>query len=266
MSAVDLLLAAAPAFGIEGTRSGDGTARVTLPPVRPSGASGSYQLELQEMRDDHVRVREAPQARRLPARCPERHINAEGWFCLYWQEGEGEGRPVKDADSAADWWTLLNSYLIRQETVSTLRHWVGEARAHGDAARHQRVAERIAATFGAKFAQHLRDAALRVARRQRHGRALFQLSRGDALIARLSTSSTGQIAPDVVCPCDDAAASARPIGACGSHRSDLKEFILALHQWHQAERRFYEYLRAARVRCCGTMRDCPLRAGAVGWA
>lgn len=265
MGAVDLLLAAAPVFGIESVRCGDGAARVTLPLARPSGASVTYQLELCELPHGNVWVREQPQARRLPAQCPERHINLDGSFCLFWQEGEDEARPVKDADSAADWWTLLIKFLTRQETVAVLRRWVGDARAHGDAARHQRAAEQIAAKFGAKFAQDLREAPLRVVRRQRHGRLLFQLSRGTAVIARLSTTSSGQIAPDLSCPCDTAA-SARPIGECSTHRHDLKELILAIHLWHEAERDFYEQLRAKRVRCCGTMLGCPLQSGAVGRA
>jgi hypothetical protein len=261
MGAVDLLLAAAPAFGIEGMLCGHGAARVTLPLTRPSGASGSYQLELCELPHGHVWVREQVQARRLPAHCPERHINRDGSFCLYWQEGEDEARPVKDADSAADWWILLNSYLNRQETAAVLGRWVGEARAHGDAARHQRAAEQFAAKFGASFAADLSQQRLRVARRQRHGRALLQLSRGDALVARLSTTSTAQIAPDLACPCD-AAAGARRICQCSTHRNDLRDFILALHHWHEGERRFYQRLRAMRVRCCGTMSTCPLRPSA----
>ncbi|GFE87309.1 E2 domain-containing protein [Steroidobacter agaridevorans] len=261
MGAVDLLLAAAPAFGIEVTLSAGGVAHVTLPLARPSGKSGTYELELHERHHGHVLVREQPQSRRLPAHCPERHINGDGSFCLYWQEGEDEARPVTDADSATDWWVLLNRYLNRQETAAQLGHWVGEARAHGDAAQHQRAAERIAARFGGKFAEDLRGGKLRVQRRERHSRALLELSRGDVLIARISTMPTAQIAHDLACPCD---AGASPIGSCSSHRNDLKELILAVRNWNEGERRFYERLRAARVRCCGTMRGCPLQSG-VAW-
>ncbi|HEX7115625.1 MAG TPA: E2 domain-associated cysteine-rich protein [Steroidobacter sp.] len=259
---MDLLLDAAPAFGIEGSRCGDGAARVTLPLIRPSGAIVSYHLELREVARSTVWAREQPHARRLPAHCPERHINRDGWFCMYWQEGEEEAWTINDADAAADWWILLTKYLNRQETVGVLRRWVGEARAHGDAARHQRIAEQIAARFGPTFVQDLRESRLRIVRRQRHGRDLLELSRGGTVIARVSATSSGRIPADLPCPCDEAG-SARPIGQCNSHRDDLKKLMLAIHRWHEAERTFYEQLLAKRVRCCGTMLECPLRCGGI---
>lgn len=258
MSAVTLLIATAPSCGFEASLVEPGLAQVYVPLPRASGTTVDYHLVLEDSGNGHVQVREQPDNRRLPQSCCERHINADGSFCLYWRDSPTETRAVVDADTALDWWRVLIEYLRRQELATRFGKWFGEARAHGDAARFQARAEQIALKFGKQFSRDLRDGVLYVRRRARHGRQVLQLSRGATMIARVSPKSNGMIAAQVRCPCDAAAPTAK-IADCGSHRAELKDFIIALDQWQERERRFYEYLRTHRVRCCGTMELCPLR-------
>jgi hypothetical protein len=258
MTATALLESCAHKLGVKTVRQRDGTLYARVPVRRPSGASIDYELELRDLIGGHIHVRERDTQRRLPSCCPERHINRDGSFCLYWTEGEGEARPVTDAATATDWWILLMKYLGRQETADRLRRWFGEARAHGAAARYQRTAEEIATRLGPQFRQDLRDAMLTVSRRRRHGRLSLQLFRRARLIAGVAPSPQGAIAADVQCPCDFSSGSV-PIGLCGSHAVDLKTFMIALDKWRASELEFYRHLRDGGVKCCRTMDVCPLR-------
>jgi hypothetical protein len=66
-------------------------------PPSVSGAPGPiYRLRIDDIHGA-VAVREAEPAI-LPACCPERHINCDGSFCMYWQEAEPLS--IESADSA----------------------------------------------------------------------------------------------------------------------------------------------------------------------
>lgn len=225
---------------------------------RASGEATEYHLELAQIRAAEVTAREQTGARRLPACCPERHINHGGSFCLYWAEHPAEVLRVMDAASALDWWRVLMEFLRRQEVANRMRKWPGEARAHGDAARYQARAEQLAVDFGPKFRSDVRNGAFTVKPRTKHGRKTLQLSRGSQVIARVGPAANGAIDASLRCPCDTSA-NAQTIAQCGAHRRQLKEFILAVERWHTQEREFNETLRADRVPCCQTMDVCPLR-------
>lgn len=257
MKASSLLVAGAAAWGIEANCTGVGQAHARVPVRLPSETIETYELELTDIGDGHVSVRERPEHRRLPAYCPERHINDDGSFCLYWKESIEESYPVRDAASAAQWWQLLSAFLERQETAGRLRRWFGEIRAHGSAAQQQSLAERLAATFGPRFARDLRVGALVVKRVERRSRRLLELSRGGRFLARVAPTAQGMIAHGIHCPCDTA--PHQSIAACGNHREELKRFMVAMDQWQELERRFYADARRRGRRCCNTMLNCPLR-------
>ena len=255
MGPLALLATCASEFGIQTPDAEDGPIPVTVDLIRPSGASVRYSLELDIAGDNEVRARERS-PRRLPDRCPERHINEDGWFCTHW--AEGDPYPVLDVQAARGWWTLLLSYLERQETASRLRKWPGPTRAHGDAARYQSRAEQIATGFGTAFARDLRNGVFKVVADRKRGRRRIELFRLGKRVNRISLPSGTLVNPRFPCPCDSADPQRDAIDECGVHGLELAQFIDALYRWRTLESRFIRNLRNRREKCCGTLDTCPL--------
>jgi hypothetical protein len=255
MGPLALLAACASEFDIRVPDTEVGPIPITVDLIRPSGASVRYSLELDIAGDSEVRAREGP-SRRLPGRCPERHISEDGWFCTHW--AEGDPHPVLDLDAARGWWSLLLSYLERQETASRLRKWPGPTRAHGDAARYQFRAEQIATGFGTAFARDIRNGVFKVVVDRKRGRRRIELLRLGKRINRISLPSGALVNPRFPCPCDSADPRPATIEECGVHGRELAQFIDALYRWRALESRFIRNLRDRREKCCGTLDICPM--------
>jgi hypothetical protein len=197
--------------------------------------------------------------RTLPAFCPERHINFDGSFCLYWTELEPH--TINSDEAAAEWWGKLLIFLLRQGVASATRSWParGDARAHGpEAARFQAVAEFNASTLGKAFIHSLEEQRFstkekRVSREGRvrlllDGRRMLSVDRGRRCVMTLRQR----------CKCDPAGVGTLPISACADHARALAEFTLALDGWRAAEQQFFDDFKGSSLKCCGTMDNCPL--------
>jgi hypothetical protein len=94
-----------------------------------------------------LKVQEVPELRKLPAGCPDRHINRDGSFCLGW----GSSLPLfpTDRNGARGWWKLIVGYLQQQLQAAELRAWPGEAWRHGRAAEFQDAFDVVAGTVPA---------------------------------------------------------------------------------------------------------------------
>lgn len=255
MGPLALLATCASEFDIRIPDAEVGPIPIAVDLIRPSGASVRYSLELDVSGDSEVRARERS-PRRLPDRCPERHINEDGWFCMNW--ALGDPHPVLDLQAARGWWSLLLSYLERQETASRLRKWPGPTRAHGDAAGFQSRAEQIATGFGTAFARDMKNGVFKVVANQKRGRRRIELLRVGKRVNRISLPSGTLVNPRFPCPCDSADPRRRAIDECGAHGPELAQFIAALYQWRTLENRFIRNLRDRGGKCCGTLDTCPL--------
>jgi hypothetical protein len=161
-----------------------------------------------------------------------------------------------DEASARVWWNYLIQFLRCQEVASALGRWVGPGYAHGEAARHQRVAEQAAARLGPPVVSLLEEERLQTRRRERHCRVRIELLKDGVVLARVSQRS-GKLS-DRTLPCICSTYEARPIGECGEHAADLQTLVNALHQWWVSERRFMRDLRESGTRCCRTLEQCSL--------
>ncbi|WP_051379647.1 E2 domain-containing protein [Bradyrhizobium murdochi] len=226
-------------------------------PPAVSGAPGpTYRLRIDEVGDAAV-VREV-EPTLLPACCPERHINCDGTFCLYWEEAEPLS--VTDAKSASLWFGKLLVFLRRQRVAAARRQWPAqaEARAHGmRAARHQVVAERAASELGPRFRKQLMRLSTR--RKSVAGQPRIRLLRDGVRLVTVSERDSRLMTKRARCKCDDAARLGLPACACGDHQAALTNLTLALHGWKRAEEEFYAAYTALGIECCGTMDYCPLR-------
>lgn len=196
---------------------------------------------------------------RLPAFCPERHINLDGSFCLNW-EGE-QVLEILDEPSARVWWETLYRFLLDQERVSKLRRWpTSDGWAHGDAAGFQKSALLAAGELGERFVEALYDRSFTVVSQPRRGSNLDSIV--DVMLRdhRLySVWTTRQRVVNKKQPCfcqSDRPKRAKRIGRCRAHAEAARDLALALKQWEAAEAEFWRV--AAERPCCGTCSNCPL--------
>jgi hypothetical protein len=200
-------------------------------------------------------AQEDPLARRLPEFCPERHIVADGSFCMYWA---GElSFAVTDVISAGNWLSLLLNFLRLQRRAGKQRCWPNhQTWAHGSgAARQQLRAELAAEKLGPdlKAAIEARDlkasgdtaGTLRV---MMGGRPLFSVWKSPNRFDRSGHRRT--------CACEFASGRKRKTSH-GRRAKLLEEMAQALVIWEEDEKSFWAY-HQDRV-CCGTIDNCPLQ-------
>jgi hypothetical protein len=245
----------ARAIGIVG-----GHATFDVAPPSVSGAPAvTYRLRIDPI-GNYVSVREEHPGL-LPKSCPERHINHDGSFCLYWAEVEPSS--IENAGDAAVWWMKLLTFLKRQQTAAVRRQWPGKsnARAHGrDAARQQLIAEEAASELGARFRKLLDDFRLGTRRRTSGGETRLQLLVDGRRLVTVREKGRQLMTKRQRCKCDDAVRLHLPVCACGRHEAALTNLTVALDRWKSEESKFFKSHVKSGTTCCGTQDDCPLAA------
>lgn len=178
---------------------------------------------------------------RLPAFCPERHVNEGATFCL----GYGIDRSVATLDDAIVWWGLLKRFLSLQRVAERTGRWPsGHAIAHGDAGPHHVAARRIAAELSILEA---------------YDEGLIE---GDhwSSDGTIRTTRDGTRLLNGRAPC--------PMGCRRRRRARLRreccrrDDVVGLLRYDQARREaeeaFWRALKARGTDCCGTLASCPL--------
>lgn len=200
-------------------------------------------------------VQEEPLARQLPDFCPERHIVADGTFCMYW--GGEISFAVTGPESAEIWLILLSNFLRLQRRAAKLRCWPNkETWAHGDgAARQQLRAEHAAQKLGAQYQEALEQRTLKVTscgsgvfRVTANGQPMFSVGKSPD---RFDRSGHRRTLAYEFGPKHQRHAKNRVRAEC------LLEMAQALMIWQESEIRFWNYYQDRA--CCGTMDGCPLR-------
>lgn len=214
---------------------------------RASGKVVHYRLRIEASGPEPKVREEAPE--RLPAFCPNRHVNVGGYFCLSFSAADP--LPVRDVSSAMAWWARLLKFLNLQESASTLRRWPTTREwAHGDAAKHQCRAELCAVVLGPRFAEALNQRRLSA---KPTGNNFVRLHDGKTRLYSVWSEARRVATLRQACPCG----SGQPIITCGDHAERAAELPFALLAWRKAEQEFWDSARGQT--CCGTLRDCPLR-------
>lgn len=249
------LEAAAPDFGVTivGRSYSRLTVEVPIQPVSGGKARDRFLIDIDDIGGD-IQAREAAHggAGHLPKFCPERHINGDGTFCLFWSEEEVA---PDDRDRALVWFGVLERFLRNQLVAKRLRRWPqGRGRAHGRAAKHQVAAERLAEAMGGDFAATWKSGEVRV-RRLGSG---WQLLRRGQSVARLRDGRGDVATLRRTCPfCPPLPKGAGLLRNCADHRSKVRDIILEMVAWREEEEAFNRGLKG--VECCGTLKSCPLR-------
>ncbi|HFJ9613185.1 MULTISPECIES: E2 domain-containing protein [Stenotrophomonas] len=253
--AFELLQSVAPEYGATLHRAaGGGRAEISI--TRPGGAVLMFTLAI-TIAGVNVAAREAPGHDQLPKFCPDRHINPDGSFCLGWGEDK-PGRIIDDA-AARQWWSTVYRFLAQQIIANVRRVFPGaeNGRAHGDAARHQAIAEQAAECLGPEFRAAAQAGLFEVRKDERPGKHRLELWRSSRLLARVSLRSEALLSEKLTCPCG--CKPERTIAECAGHAQALATFVLERHRCAVADRAFLDQCAAAGTTCCGTLETCGIR-------
>lgn len=229
-----------------------------LPLTLPDGSVKHYKLEVVATASGASVREETP--RHLPGFCPQRHINADGTFCLFWA-GAGRLQVSSEAD-ARRWWETLWKFLGLQVRAQRKRRWPNnEEWAHGEAATHQSKAIEAAARLGGQFSLALAQSAISVEqkpkRRRSQGPTLQVLVNGcHAFSVWLNTGKVVNLKQRCFCGSSGLKRPSR-LRSCQQHAQDAAELALELKRWQEAEEAFWAVFKGQN--CCGTCDGCALQ-------
>lgn len=246
---LSLLAARAGEFGARIERPVGKELFATISLQRADGRISDYRLSISGQAGE-LKVREwSP--RRLPADCPERHINHDGSFCTNW--ARVEPIVVMDEDSADAFWARLIQYLRHQERVEKKRRWPSRrAWAHGAAAIHQERAEDCAKALGSGFSKALARGALTVSRSRGNSGRFLRLMRDNKRVYSVWEKEKRVAIKRQRCICGQTRLA---VCDCADHARLAVDLVLALVEWKRAEERFWAVNMDAP--CCGTVDECP---------
>lgn len=230
------------------------TATLDLPIRLVDGRTLSYKLHLRQA-GDWIEARENT-PHHLPEFCPERHINSDGTFCLFY--ADANPLPVSDEHSARDWFETIYKFLKLQERSRILRRWPNDsAWAHGDAARHQLRAQRAANELNGEIGNALAVNQLKLKRRTSKGRPILDVINGIKILYSVWEKPQRVINLKKRCFCGSYGLRLpKRIRRCHDHAKQAIELAFALRDWEEAERRYWDAMRGKS--CCGSCDTCPL--------
>lgn len=253
-TALDLIAQVAPDFGGTCVISVPQTATLDLPIRLVDGRTLPYKLHLRQD-GEWIEAREST-THHLPGFCPERHINYDGTFCLFY--AGANPLPVSDEPSARAWLETIYKYLKLQERARTLRRWPnGSAWAHGDAARHQLRAQKAASAISGKIANDLAVNQLGLKRRKSKERPILDVISGTVPLFSVWEKPQRVINQKRRCFCG-LYGRRRPkrIRRCHDHARQATELAFALRDREEAERQYWDSMHGKP--CCGSCDSCPL--------
>lgn len=257
-SVLRLIEDAAGDFGAYAEELAETQGIFALPLVLPDGSVLPYRLQV-TLTGTSVTVREAT-PHNLPAFCPQRHINRDGTFCLYWSENGSFA--ISSAESATQWWEIVWKYLTLQARAENKRRWPNTNEwAHGKAALHQKNAMAAAERLGPYFYAALDNSAISIElqpkRSSAQGPTLRVLVHGQHIYS-IWLNSGKVVNRKQRCFCGSSGKK-RParLRSCQGHAKDAADLALRIKKWQEAESEFWESFKEEA--CCGTCDDCPLQ-------
>ncbi len=242
-------------------------ARARITASLPSAASDlgrQFQLELAKSDKGGVQVKELPVSRALPSFCLERHINGDGTFCIYF----GSEAALDDADAAISWWGCLEVFLSNQIYAEKRAVWPLErGLSHGDAAKEQLAMEALVESLPG-WKDEILKALFRgkgwlAGKLPRASKSLDRVLNVRAPCPRGCTRKhkllRKQSCEVVTCNPGCVRRHVPLVRASCPHRSVVEELVLREYRRRRIEAEIIDHLIQQGLRCCGTMRICPVR-------
>lgn len=258
MTPLDLVAQAAMRLGGQASARADGSFLLHLEVQHSDGSRDRYQLRVQA-HGTRISAREETPAL-LPSFCPERHINLDGTFCLYFHEAQP--LDVTDDDSATAWAETLWTFLRLQRRAERLGRWPNNHTwAHGDAALHQMRAATAAESFGRPTQNRVAEGRLSVQHVRIKQRDVFRVMDGAVHLFSVWGQGPRLIGKRKPCWCDSKESrKGRRIGRCADHAEQAAQLAISLHRWAQEEEDFWR--RIGDRTCCGRCNKCRLQGQA----
>lgn len=264
MSSLDRLLNVCPGWVTYISRS-RGSVRLTArPPLARQVSGGGFQLELHLTDKGGVLVKECAGAAQLPGFCPERHINPDGSFCIFY----GSEAAIEDEAQASSWWEGLSVFLVNQGYAERRGVWPLESGlSHSDAAGHQVAMEALAEPLGWKddiLTSMFRASGWlsgRLPRISKEGSRVLNVRTSCPRGCTWKHRQLRKRSCETEACFDDCRKLHKPIlrKDCPNRRT-VEKLILHEHQRRKIETEFVSELKKKMYRCCGTMKTCPLAA------
>lgn len=254
LSAVNLIAHVAPKFGGTCASTSETSGILDLSILLVDGRNTKYRLVLKQ-EGKQLSVREESPTH-LPAFCPERHINYDGTFCLYYPAaGTLE---VYDETSATSWMETLYKYLKLQDRAKRQRKWPNtSAWAHGDAALHQLRALNTASALSPDIANAVKNDQITLKRRKSKSRPILEIWIENIRIFSVWEHSKKVINQSRQCFCHSSGAKKpKKIRRCNDHAKQATLLAFAIRDLQIEEQRFWDSMN--NMPCCGTCDNCPL--------
>lgn len=263
MRSLDLLLENRPPWTSIERRSSAGAEITASPPGAGGGAARTFRLSLRPSSKRGVCVMEQASNRQLPESCIERHINSDGSFCVFF----GSESEITDQHAATSWWSSLATYLNNQRYAEKHKVWpLASGLSHGDAAHEQIAMENLAEPLGWKddlWRAMFRGKAWIAGRLPRASKDLDRVlnvrtpcprgcTRKHKLLRKRSCETQD-------CYTDCAKQHKPVLRAECPNRAVVEALVLHEHRRRKIESEIVEGLLKKGKRCCGTMKNCPLR-------
>lgn len=241
----------------------DAVRAVATPPLQGGKQSKTFFLVLRHSARGGVSVFEQEPSRHCPGFCPERHINPDGSFCVFY----GSEERISDAGGAEIWWSHLAHFLECQMFAEKRGVWpLRSGLSHGDAADHQIAMENIAETLG--WGDEILEGIFR--RRGWLADRLPPASKDKKMVLNSRTPCPRgchwkhKLLRKRSCQIDacfiGCGRQHKPIlrADCPNRRS-VEDIVLHEHQRQKIERNAIRHFFQKGHRCCRTMRHCLLR-------
>lgn len=220
-----------------------------------------YELVIKETKNHQVEASEHTPTH-LPKFCPERHINFDGTFCLYWK-GDLD-LSITGIDQARLWWQILIRFLLQQERVKKKRIWPDQnAWAHGQAAKYQQEALLVIKSIGGNFQDAVDKGSINVLyyKTGKGNGSYYQVFRDNALwyVVWERFHRVVRLRQKCLCGAVPKKRHKGTLRSCHnkSHQLLFATFAIHYYRWKTEEERFWACFKGQR--CCGTLNVCPLK-------
>lgn len=263
MNSLSLLLRTIPTWATVAERQPTATLVTATPPLEGGRRPKTYMLELRPSKHGGVSVFEQGDNKLLPTFCLERHINPDGSFCVFY----GSEEKIPDTDSAELWWSHLARFLDFQMFAEKNRLWpLRSGLTHAEAADEQIAMENLAAPLGWE------DEILEGVFRHR-GWLAENLPRVSKDMRRVLNSRTPcprgcrwkhkllrkQSCTETNCNSGCNRLHKPILRAECPNRQSIEKIVLHEHRRKWIEGQIVKDLHQKGRKCCGTMKNCPLR-------
>jgi hypothetical protein len=181
----------------------------------------------------------------LPARCPERHIESGGNFCL------GLNRPtVDDVAAAIEWWEALRQHLMCQRMAHRTRVWPDHfALDHGEAGEWHQKALGLA-----------KDLRLEEEYAAAHADEPSWLTGATfKLVDKQGRPINGRAPCHLGCAWRKRGRVVRRLRVDCKRRDSILELMRVERMRRHKLAEYWTDARCANTKCCETMRNCELR-------